>query len=554
MMKLLFLQLTLLTLSVGIVTGCKTVVALPQGQLPTVRSEFHTSPFPTTSPEKSRTIHTENLRRVTSTQDVSETMPPANDTAAQDSPTLTLEEIPPQPSIDTESGPLSTLHLQDVLASVFSSYPLLQTAMLEAQVAGGKELSTLGAFDLEVKAFGISTPQGYYQNYRQGIGVNQPLFGGGYVYSGYKNGDGDFQPWYKERETNEGGEFAAGIGVPLLKGRDIDKRREALFTAALRREAVNPFIQGQLLEFNRLASREYWDWLVAGLNVQTQQKLLDLAQDRVEIVETRVEAGDLAPIARINNEQLIASRETKVIESRRKFQQAAIKLSLYVRNLDGEPIVSKMDQLPSKFPSIDEATHPSIDDAILQALETRPEFLELDLLTQQVQVELSQASNMMLPKLDAQLLASKDVGAQASPKGDKTPFELEVGLYGELPFQRREARGKAVSARGKLSQIQTKRDFVANKVVAEIQDAHSALDAASQRITRARKNVELAYQTQTLGRAQFDAGDLDLIDLNIYEQSATDAELQWILAQGDFFKALADYQAAMAAETSGVQE
>ena len=161
---------------------------------------------------------------------------------------------------------------------------------------------------------------------------------------------------------------------------------------------------------------------------------------------------------------------------------------------------------------------------------------------------------MMLPKLDAQLLASKDVGAQASPKGDKTPFELEVGLYGELPFQRREARGKAVSARGKLSQIQTKRDFVANKVVAEIQDAHSALDAASQRITRARKNVELAYQTQTLGRAQFDAGDLDLIDLNIYEQSATDAELQWILEQGDFFKALADYQAAMAAETSGVRE
>ena len=91
-------------------------------------------------------------------------------------------------------------------------------------------------------------------------------------------------------------------------------------------------------------------------------------------------------------------------------------------------------------------------------------------------------------------------------------------------------------------------------MVAEIQDAHSALDAASQRITRARKNVELAYQTQTLGRAQFDAGDLDLIDLNIYEQSATDAELQWILAQGDFFKALADYQAAMAAETSGVRE
>jgi outer membrane protein TolC len=527
--------------------GCKMTLALPSGALPTVRSEFHaasilpappaTTPIPSHETALTPQKFTLGIESEASAQQASR-----------------LEEIQPQSSRPIESTAPSTLHLQDVLSSVLSSYPLLQTAMLEAQVASGKTLSTLGAFDLELKAFGISTPQGYYQNYRQGIGVNQPLLGGGYVYSGYKNGDGDFQPWYKERETNEGGEFAAGFGVPLLKGRDIDKRREALYTAALQREAVEPFIQGQLLEFNRLASREYWDWMVAGLNVQTQTKLLELAQNRVEIVETRVAAGDLAPIARINNEQLIASRETKVIEAQRKFQKAAIKLSLYFRNAEGEPLVPKMDQVPSKFPDTGEATLPTLDESIVLAFESRPEFLELDLLSQQVRVELSQASNMLLPKLDAQLLASKDVGAAASSKGDKTPFELEVGLYGELPFQRREARGKAVSARGKLSQIQTKRDFVANKVIAELQDAHSALEAASQRITRARRNVDLASQTQTLGQAQFDAGDIDLIDLNIYEQSATDAELQWLLAQGDFFKALADYRAAIAAQAPALEK
>lgn len=547
----LILIVNVIAASLGL-AGCKMTVAIPSGELPTVHSEFGHAPGLTAiEPDDASAVPPSQSGTATRAVLPTAPLPRAEDVTAS---LEDLESISPQePELSPPPAP-TTLRLNDVLTSVQTSYPLLQTAILEAQVASGKQLSTLGAFDLEIKAFGISTPQGYYQNYRQGIGVNQPLLGGGYLYSGYKNGDGDFQPWYKERETNEGGEFAAGFGVPLLKNRNIDKRREALYTAALQRESVDPFIQGQLLEFNRLASREYWDWVVAGLNVQTQQQLLGLAQSRVEIVEARVAAGDLAPIARINNEQLIASRETKVIEAQRKFQKAAIKLSLYLRDPAGEPRVTTVEQLPSGFPTADQAALPGLDEAIVQALETRPEFRELDLLIQQVQVELSQASNMMLPKLDAQLLASKDVGAAASPKGDKTPFELEVGLYGELPFQRREARGKAVSARGKLSQIQTKREFLANKVTAELQDAYSALDAASQRIARARKNFDLAQQTQTLGRAQFDAGDLDLIDLNIYEQSATDAELQWIVAQGDFFKALADYQAAMAAENTGVAE
>ncbi len=74
--------------------------------------------------------------------------------------------------------------------------------------------------------------------------------------------------------------------------------------------------------------------------------------------------------------------------------------------------------------------------------------MELGLIAEQVRVELAQAENMLLPKLDAGLRAAKDVGAAASPKGDKTPFQLEVGLYGELPLQRREANGKIEVARG----------------------------------------------------------------------------------------------------------
>ncbi len=84
-----------------------------------------------------------------------------------------------------------------------------------------------------------------------------------------------------------------------------------------------------------------------------------------------------------------------------------------------------------------------------------------------------------------------------------------------------------------------------NKVTAFVQDAISALQAAAGRIDRARTNSRLARETLDLGREQFNVGDIDLISLNIYEQAVTDAQLRLIVAQADFFDAMADYRAAL---------
>ncbi len=438
-----------------------------------------------------------------------------------------------------------TLALQDVVVSVYETYPPLAAAVLERQIADGKQLSTWGAFDLGIKAYGIAAPEGFYENYRSRVLITQPTLNGGYLYSGYKIGDGLIQPWFGERETNEGGEFSAGFGLPLLKNRVIDKRRAKLLMARFSRLGVEPMIRTQLLEFVRMASVTYWTWVAAGQSLEAQRELLKLAEARVDQIEERVDAGDLSRIADINNKQLIAARETKVIEAERKLQAAAIKLSLFVRDDDGAPQLPDNTQLPKSFPDETAPDPEQLDADIIRAVDARPEMAELELLAERVRVELAQAENNMLPKLDAELLASKDVGAPASSKGDKTPFELEVGLYGEVPVQRRKARGQIEAVRGKLAQIDAKRQFVINKVTTFVQDAYSALEAAAGRTSRARQNLELARETLSLAKEQFNAGDIDLVELNIYEQSATDAQLALISAQADFFAAVADYRATL---------
>ena len=77
-----------------------------------------------------------------------------------------------------------------------------------------------------------------------------------------------------------------------------------MFKAGLARQAVEPAVRVQLLEFVRLASRAYWSWVAAGQSLEAQRELLELAQERVEQIDQRISAGDLGRISGINNQQL----------------------------------------------------------------------------------------------------------------------------------------------------------------------------------------------------------------------------------------------------------
>jgi len=442
--------------------------------------------------------------------------------------------------------PSATITLEEVLNSVQNHFPLLIAAAAEQQVADGKALAARGAFDLQARASTLNQPLGFYQNYRAGAMLNQPLYdSGGYVYGGYNLGRGDFPTWYKERQTDGDGEYAVGFGVPLLKDRQIDKRRAELFQAQLGSQAVEPMVRSQLILFSRDAAYAYWYWVALGQMLQVARNQLDLAEARVQQIALRVKEGDLPEIAGIDNDRFIAARQTKLIEANRKFQAAAIKLSLFLRTPEGQPLLPDVTQLPADFPPVSVFPAANFEADLAEAIAARPEIRELDLELEKINVELAAAQNQMLPKLDAVVEASKDTGTPASPSEDKTPFEMEAGLLAEVPLQRREARGKFRAAQGKQAQLLAKRDFVFNKITTAMQDAYSAILNAHDRYEQALKNKQLAIQSLNIGKQLFQAGDIDLIVLNIYEQAEAEAELQVIDAEAEYFSALADYRAAL---------
>lgn len=437
------------------------------------------------------------------------------------------------------------LSIADVIASMYTCYPEILRAREEFNRTNGELGSAWGAFDLKLKGGSLNEPTGFYENYRHAIGVARQTWWGGYLSAGYRIGRGDFQPWYKERETDKSGEFKVGLVQPLLQGRAIDLNRLGVFQATLARQASAPVIQQTILDSAREATESYWKWVAAGNVLGAQQALLALAEKRAEQFRIGVEAEKFAEVNLILNQQLIAERTGKVLDSQRKFAEASFKLSLYLRDPSCRPIIASDTWLPNRFPVTERPTEGNLERDLADALARRPEPRVLQLEIQHVQYERQLACNNMMPAFDLIAEASQDVGAPASSSDDKGDFLLVVGVQGEVPIQRRKARGKLQSTAAKISQLRQKLWLQQNKIEAELRTAYNALQLSSEMVEQAGIALDAALETLKRYRVAFDTGKIDLIYLNLLETKANETEIKLIESQRDWFVRLSQMQAAL---------
>jgi outer membrane protein TolC len=262
-------------------------------------------------------------------------------------------------------------------------------------------------------------------------------------------------------------------------------------------------------------------------------------------VQTLVDEGEEKASAAIFNEQLRAERRLKVLDARRKLQQAAIQLSLFLRDDQGIPIVPADAWLPWAFPAPSALPAEDVMEEVARALTQRPELALLDLQAQEQRLDLQLANNQLLPELDFLVDGSQDMGPAATSSRDKGEFEMEAGVLASVPLPRNKARGKITSTRGKLQQIAIKRQFQMQKIEVELRKARVALELAKQRVDAAIEAFDLAMRYLALEQRSYAEGESNLIDLNILESKAFENRLLLIDALQDWYIALAMLQNAM---------
>lgn len=456
-------------------------------------------------------------------------------------------KLPEPPKTPVSANPLE---LDAVLAQMESSFPLLLAIVQEREIAAGQRLAAEGAFDLNLRSRGTNAEGSFQNNTFDLVLEQQTLWHGMSAFGGYRFGFGDFPVYNGGRKTSTGGEFRFGVLLPLLRGGAIDPQRAALVTAQINERLADPIVQRARLDFRRAAARAYWSWVGAGEQYRVAVALQQLAEARQELVEIQEREGIRAELDVLDNRRQVNERKEATERAEQVFQSAAIDLSLFLRDGEGNPVMPAGDRLPNGFNDRTPVlpNDAQLGEAIRGAYQARPELERFRLLQERVGVDLALARNLILPELSFGVGAAQDAGT--SSNSGTGPFasdkqSSEMFLQASVPLQRRLAFGRVRTNRALQAQLAAQARFARDQIQAEVQQAHMNLVQAAKRLAAARAEVRDAEAVVVKARIQFDQGLGDLISLNFREIFAATARLKVVQALADNYRADADFRAAI---------
>lgn len=423
---------------------------------------------------------------------------------------------------------LRPLSLDALLKTVNQSYPKIIAARLHVAKAQGDYLSALGQFDPSLKANTRSQPEGGYINNYVNNELSIPTLANGLrLFAGYRVGRGDYPVYYQNYLTNSGGEYRAGVALPLLKDFFNDKQRTALLTQAETIAISTHDVAATKLSVYHETIKAYWQWVGSGFQLQTFKHLLHLAQKRQAAIIKQAELGDLPKLAIVENQQIIMQRQQLVNQGTLLFEQSAVALSIYYRDQKGQPLIPSVKQLP-KAMIIRETRRIKNLSHIRGALIRHPAIRKLERYYQIIKLKQNLAKNDLLPNLDAMAYTSKQYGTGADPK--LLPQAAMIGVHFKFPLYQREAKGKIISTTSELRQIVTEKKLLYEQLNNQLSNLLIALRIYHQQISLLNKELQLARQVEAGEAKKFHEGDSTLFLVNQREQTTAQVQLNLINA------------------------
>ena len=443
----------------------------------------------------------------------------------------------------TDGAPLL---LEDVLSSSAAHFPTILQAFANRRAAQGDVVAADGAFDLVFSADGFDRVSGAWTGRIVNSEVRQnlrPL--GASVYGGYRISDGRFPIYEDGNFTNTGGEFKVGALFSLLRDRAIDDRRFSTMDARLALQQADLDVVFTHVGVQHQAIIAYWRWVTAGRKLAVYEELLRIAKEREAGLEEQVRRGARAQIFLTENRQNITRRERLATEARRDFMTAANALSFFYRDVGGAPVIPAEDRLPPE-----NASEPigalDIGDAppLSAALALRPELAQLRVAAERAQARVNLSRNELMPRFDLRAEVSHDLGdiAEGGPTRDAT--DTVVGFRFSVPLQRREARGRLQRARAEAEALNQRRREAQEQMEIELRNILIDLNVSLRLVSIADQEVDQSAAMERAERQRFASGASDFFLVNVREETAADARIQYLAAELRTRISRANYDAA----------
>lgn len=431
------------------------------------------------------------------------------------------------------------LSLNEVLAWIDRSHPLLKGAGTEKVSARGKMLKALGAFepvlvnDTEMERFIDKS-----NSKTQSVGFNDTLveartpwgFRGS---AGFRQAIGDAK--IPDLSLGNGQQIILGGFMPLLKGLMINPDNAELQRSELADPRAEVKISQTRQDLFLAAATQFWDWVSTTKFVDVQRRALGVAEERLRQVEGRAKAGAVAPLDVVEASQEVQRRREVAIAAQRAVEQEQYRMSMFLWE-NQTPTAPQLDRAPDFPPPTAVPTAETVKADKLQAKTDRPEIREVDIEAKVNNIDLELAKNNLLPSLDL----------EAAPARAPEKFVLGLGYrFGvelRMPILQRRSRGEVLEAQAQADRLVLVQKYREQQVVVDVDNALSAIERAKERVTAASESLRMARTLEEGERFRFSLGATSVLFVNLRERNSVDSEMQLVRAKADYQKALALYQ------------
>ena len=445
-------------------------------------------------------------------------------------------------SVPVESTRTTPLTIEEVLARIELTHPLLRGEGVARKEARAKILKALGAWE---PTFKNNTEVDRYQvwnflsvQHESTSGYNDSKLEVGHpwglkVHGGIRNGFGDRQMhnvsaiipdlhgYYNQQQFIVGGSFK------LLRGFMINEEYAEFQKAELAGPMAEIQVAQKRQDLYLAGAVQYWDWQVAVKQAEVRKQNLAVAEARLVQMEGQARAGKIAALDVAEAGQEVQRRREAAIAAQRKVEYEQYNLSLFLWE-HGEPVTPLPEWAPEFTGETPLPTEEEITAAKVAAKEDRPEVRALYIEAKINNIDLKLAKNSLLPKLNF------DGGRMETPGDWTVGVGYRYGAQFAMPIFQRDGRGKVMYAEADQQQLVLKQQYYEQRVSVDVDNWLSAIVRARDRVRAATESYRLAKTLEEGERKRFDMGVTSILFVNMREQNAVEAAYELYRAQYDY--------------------
>ena len=454
----------------------------------------------------------------------------------------------------TRTAPLT---IEEVLARIELTHPLLRATGLERTQARAKVLKALGAWEPKFRnelefdryqTYNLTNVSGAPNHLSSGyvdtfLKVGHPW--GWEVFGGVRNVFGDhatlsgqvvgtrnvqspavavpqdFQLFYPQQMGIVGGR------LNLMRGFMVNEEFAQFQQAELAGPQAEIKVAQKRQDLYLAGAVQYWDWQVAARQADVVKRALAVAEERYRMVEGRAKAGAVAPIDVVEAREEVQRRREAAIAAQRKVEYEQYKLALFLWE-SGEPVTPRPEWAP-EFQG--ETPLPSEEDVAafkVEATEDRPEVRDLYIEAKLNNIELKLAKNSLLPKLTIE--GGPAIGSIYWVGG----IGYRMATLFSMPLFNRGARGKVLHAEAEQERLAYKQAYTERQVQIDVDNWLSAQVRARDRVRASTEALRLAKTLEEGERVRFNMGATSVLFLNLRERAVVEAAYELYRAQADY--------------------